>query len=299
MEFYILMTMKKVFLILLVLLQLHSFSQQKNAYDYYWSSEENLKAIVGVNNCYVRENPSTKSKSLDSLQIGKEVTVVKSTDIDYSINGVNVSWVAIEYKNKLGTISKGFLWKGFLALGFVKKKGLTFLTTIDKFEKRKSDGLDVFSISAKVLNSQNVVLGRKTFQETLGESAYFQNNAIGGLGLKNVSHIYRISFEGEACGIPSLFYYFAWNGTKIIQLPGKFGAADADIYFHNEDFIFPIEKGGKPDTIIKIFKEGETQDEDAKRPTYNVKEWKEIYKWNGDKTILIEKSKPKKYKIKY
>jgi hypothetical protein len=293
------LTMNKVFLIILVLLQLDSFSQEKNAHNYYWSNEENQRAIVGVNNCYVRENPSTKATLLDSLQIGKEITVVKSTDIDYAINGVNVSWVAIEYQNKSGTISKGFLWKGFIALGYVKKKDLTFLTTIDKFENRKSDGMDVFSISTKVLSNQNVVLGQKTFQETLGESAYFQNNTIGGFGLKNVSHIYRISFEGEACGIPSLFFYFAWNGTKIIQLPGKFGAADADIYFHNEDFIFPKEKGGKPNTIIKFFKEGETRDEEAKRPTYTVKEWKEIYKWNGKKTILIEKTKLKKYKIKY
>lgn len=291
--------MKKAFVILVLFAQIRTFSQEKSSHNYYWSNEENLKAMVGVANCYVRENPSTKATLLDSLQIGKEVTLVKSTDINYEINGVNVSWVAIEYQNKSGIISKGYLWRGFLALGYVKKKELTFLTTIDKFENRKSDGLDVFSISAKVLSNQNVVLGQKTFQESLGESAYFQNNTIGGLGLKNVSHIYRISFEGEACGIPSLFYYFAWNGTKIIQLPGKFGAADADIYFHNEDFIFPKEKGGKPDTIIKKFKEGEAQDEDAKRPTYDVKEWKEIYKWNGEKTILIEKTKPKKYKIKY
>jgi hypothetical protein len=290
--------MKKVFLISLLLTQLQLFSQEKSSHNYYWSNEENLKAIVGVPNCYVRENPSTKSALLDSLQIGKEITVLKSTDIDYAIKGVNVSWVEIEYQNKLGVISKGYLWKGFLALGYVKKKELTFLTTIDKFEIRKKDSLDVFSISAKVLNNKNEVLGQKTFQESLGESSYFQNSVISGLGLTNISNIYRVSFEGEACGVASLFYYFAWNGTKMIELPSKYAVGDAGIYYHTEEFIFPKEKGGKPDMILKVFKEGQSQDEEAINPIFNVEEWQEIYKWDGDKAVFFQKSKVKKYRKK-
>jgi len=290
--------MKKVFLILVLLTQHQLFSQEKSSHNYYWRNEENAKAIIGVTNCYVRDSPSTKAILLDSLQIGKEITVLKSTDIDYTINGVTVSWVEIEYKNKLGTISKGYLWKGFLALGYTKKKGLTFLTTIDKFEIRKTDSLNLFSITAKVLNEKNAFLDHKTFQESLGESSYFQNNIIAGLGLKNITDIYRISFDGEACGIPSLFYYFAWNGSKIIQLPGRIGAADGGIYFHTENFIFPKEKGGKPDVIIKTFNEGEVVDEESINPIFDIKEWQEIYKWNGEKAIFSEKSKVKKYRRK-
>ena len=290
--------MKKAFIILVLLTQIRTFSQEKSSHNYYWSNEENVKAMVGVANCYVRENPSTKAALLDSLQMGKEITVVKSTDIDYAIKGLNVSWVAIEYQNKLGTISKGYLWKGFIALGYAKKKGLTFLTTLDKFEIRKKDSMDVFSISAKVLNDQNVVLGQKTVQESLGESSYFQNKAIGGLGLTNVVDIYRISFEGEACGVASLFYYFAWNGTKMIQLPSKFAVGDAGIYYHTEDFVFPKEKGGKPDMILKVFKEGQSLDEEAIHPIFDVEEWQEIYKWDGEKAEFFQKSKVKKYRRK-
>jgi len=289
--------MKKAFIILVLLTQIRTFSQEKSSHNYYWSNEENVKAMVGVANCYVRENPSTKAALLDSLQMGKEITVVKSTDIDYAIKGLNVSWVAIEYQNKLGTISKGYLWKGFIALGYAKKKGLTFLTTLDKFEIRKKDSMDVFSISAKVLNDQNVVLGQKTVQESLSESSYFQNKSIGGLGLTNVVDIYRISFEGEACGVASLFYYFAWNGTKMIQLPSKFAVGDAGIYYHTEDFVFPKEKGGKPD-MIKVFKEGQSLDEEAIHPIFDVEEWQEIYKWDGEKAVFFEKSKVKKYRRK-
>ncbi len=291
--------MKKIFVLVVLISQFQSFSQEKSFHNYYWNNYENSKSIIGATNCYVRATPSTKATVLDSLQIGKEITVLKATDIDYAIKGLNVSWVEIEYQSKSGTILKGYLWKGFLALGYTKKKSLTFLTTIDKYEIRKKDSLDVFSISVKILNDKNTVLGQKTFQERLGESSYFQNSAIGGLGLKSITDIYRISFDGEACGIPSLFYYFAWNGTKIIQLPGKICSADGGIYFYNENFIFPKEKGGKPDTIIKVFKEGEAVDEEAINPIFNVKEWKEIYEWNGEKAFLVNKIKPKKYKIKY
>jgi len=128
---------EKAFWIFVLLSQLKTVSQEKSSHNYYWSNEENSKAMVGVANCYVRENPSTKAALLDSLQMGKEITIVKSTDIDYVIKGLNVSWVEIEYQNKLGAVSKGFLWKGFIALGYVKKKGLTFLTTLDKYEIRK------------------------------------------------------------------------------------------------------------------------------------------------------------------
>ncbi len=291
--------MKKIFVLVVLISQFQSFSQEKSFHNYYWNNYENSKSIIGATNCYVRATPSTKATVLDSLQIGKEITVLKATDIDYAIKGLNVSWVEIEYQSKSGTILKGYLWKGFLALGYTKKKSLTFLTTIDKYEIRKKDSLDVFSISVKILNDKNTVLGQKTFQERLGESSYFQNSAIGGLGLKSITDIYRISFDGEACGIPSLFYYFAWNGTKIILLPGKICSADGGIYFFNENFIFPKEKGGKPDTIIKVFKEGEAVDEEAINPIFNVKEWKEIYEWNGEKAFLVNKIKPKKYKIKY
>jgi len=143
-----------------------------------------------------------------------------------------------------------------------------------------------------------VVLGQKTIQESLGESTYFQNKALGGLGLTNVVDIYRISFDGEACGVASLYYYFAWNGTKMIQLPSKFAVGDAGIYYHTEDFIFPKEKGGMPDSILKVFKEAQSQDEEAIHPIFDVQEWQEIYKWDGEKAVFFQKSKVKKYRKK-
>ena len=292
--------MKKGIIIILLLSLFQSFSQEKSYQNYYWNGKENYKAIVGVKNCYVRINPDASSTLLDSLQIGNEIKVIKSTDNDYKIKGVNVSWVEIEYTNKKGIASKGYLWKGFLALGYFKKSDLTYLTMIEKVELNKENGLDDFAIMIKILNNQNSVLGQKTIIKNLGEASLFENKTIGGFGLSNVIGIYRIGFLGEACGIASTIYYFVWNGTKISMLPDKYYDGEASFSYHNENFIFPKEKGGKPDTVIKVVEEGENTDETGEQlhSIYNVTLWKEIYKWDGEKVIFIEKTKEKKSKIR-
>ena len=253
--------------------------------------------MVGVESCYVKTEPNMNSTLIDTLCIGKEVVVKKSTDIDFEQNGVNVSWVEIEYQNNKGTISKGYLWKGNVALGYAKNKGHTFLTTIEKFETTKKDHETIFYVTIKVLDANKKVLDEKTFPKFSGESTYFENKVMGNFGLKHLQNIYRISFNGQACGIPSLLYYFGWNGKNIVALLENQSSAD-ESYYHNEYFIFPKEKGGKPDTIIKVFKEGEAVDEVATKTIYSIEKWKEYYKWNGKKAVFIRKSKVKKYKIK-
>jgi hypothetical protein len=71
---------------------------------------------------------------------------------------------------------------------------------------------------------------------------------------------------------------------------------DADVYYHSEEFVFPLEKGGKPDLIIMKMEEAELIEETS--GIYNITEGEEIFKWNGEKAILYKKSKLKKSKKK-
>lgn len=290
--------MKNILVFLFCISALNAFSQEAETYNYYWNNTENYEAIISATNCYVRESPSIEAVLLDSLQVGKQVTVIKSTEGNLKIKGINVSWVEIEYKNKLGTLAKGFLWKGFLGLGFTKKGNYTFLTGIDKIETKKEKDHDpvYFSIAVKILDTNNIILDQKIIQKDITESNYFDGKAIGDLGLKNLQDIYRISFNGEACGIPSLFYYFGWDSKKLLLLPEKYNVGDAAAFYHSENFIFPKEKGGKPDMIIKQTEEAENIDE--KESFYNLIEYNEIYKWDGEKATFLKKSKIKKYKKK-
>lgn len=290
--------MKKLFFVLFMLFVTLSYSQDEYSHNYYWNFQDNSKAIVGFPSCYVRKSPNINSVILDSLQLGSEVMVKKTSEALYKLKGINVSWVEIEYRNKAGETKFGCVWKGLLALNYVKNSYLTYLTTIDKIEKIKSEGYynQKFSISAKILDKENQLLNQNTIQKYLSESSYFENKTIGSLGLSKLLNIYRISFSGEACGVPTLYYYFGWNGDKLLLLPEKMNVGDADVYYHSEEFVFPTEKGGKPDLIIKKMEEAELIEET--KGIYNVTEGEEIYKWNGENAVLYKKSKLRKSKKK-
>ena len=300
--------MKKLLFLVLILSPFFVSSQEKSGHNYYWNDYEEHVAIIGANNCYVREKPSIQSQLLDSLQIGKKIKVLKASDengvnTDLQIKGLNVSWAEIEYLNNNGKQVKGYLWKGFIAVGFFTTEKFTYLTTIDRVDKKVETEQyepELFSVSIKVLDLNNSIVGQRTIKKEIGESHYFQNKAIGNLGLKGLENIYRISFSGEACGIPTLYYYHGWNGKNFLELPEKYDISDAGVYYHSEDFIFPKENGGKQDVILKKVEEGQYDEDSFTNNNYvtHVTKWTETFKWDGQKAVFISKSKPVKSRRK-
>lgn len=288
--------MKIKCIFLFIMFQCLGYAQEEFRHSDYWRSEKE-EAIVAVKNCYIRSEPSTSGLLLDSLQMGNKVKIVQSTENLLKIKGINTNWAEIQYKTPRGDSKLGYIWKGFLALDFVSVDEETFLTTITKItQKTNRDNYteNIFHITAIVLNKQNEVVGEKTIAKDVLESHYFQNKAIGSLGMNNLMDIYRISFHGEACGIPSYFFYFGWNGNELIELPGKMEVGDAGVFYHSETFLFPKEPGGKPNLIIKNIEEAEAVDEAAQ--VYDISKSKETYTWDGTKAILIKSQKFKKFR---
>ncbi len=288
--------------ILFLLFSNFIFSQEIPSENYFWSFQYEGKtdAIISVKNCYIRQDSTSNSQLLDSLQIGNKIKVVKNTKENLNIKGLNLSWVEIEY-SKNNQIKTGFLWKGFIAIGSTTKGNTTFLTTIDaKFSKKAQqddyeyDG-DFFRISIKAIDKENQIIGEKSFPKQISESHYFQNSVINNWGLKDVSDIYRISFSGEACGIPTLYYYFGWNGKDFLTLPEKFDVGDAGVYYHSEKFIFPKEKGGQANTIIKEIAESENIDPESDDYIFKVSKEIEYYSWDGKNYKLLKTKKLKPY----
>ncbi len=292
--------MKKI--ILFLLFSNFIFSQKFSSENYFWhfNYEEKTEAIIGVKNCYIRQDATSNSQLLDSLQIGNKVKVVKNTEDYLNIKGLNLSWVEIEY-SKNNQIKTGFLWKGFIAVGSSTKENTTFLTTIDaKFSKKvKQDDYEYdgefYRISVKALNSENQIIAEKSISKGLSESHFFQNSAISSWGLKDLNAIYRISFSGEACGIPTYHFYFGWSGKDFLELPEKLDVGDAGVYYHSENFIFPKEKGGQANTIIKEIVESENIDPESNDYIYKVSKEIEYYSWDGKNFKLIKTKKLKPY----
>ena len=290
--------MKIKLMFLFVLCQCLSYSQEEFNHSGYWP-EEKEEAIVGVKNCYIRSEPSTSGLLLDSLQIGNKVKVIKSTENLLSIKGINTNWAEIQYKGPSGDTKLGYIWKGFLALDFVSVNEATFLTTITKIsQKTNKDNYteNIFHIAATVLNKQNEILATKVITKDVAESHFFENKTIGSLGMSNLKDIYRISFHGGACGVPSYYFYLGWTGTDFLILPEKMEVGDAGVFYHSEVFLFPKEPGGKPNLIIKNIQESEAVDEMAE--IYDITKSKETYSWDGKKATLIKTQKFKKYREK-
>ncbi len=292
--------MKKIILFLLFTNFL--FSQEIKSENYFWhfNYEEKTEGIIGSKNCYIRENSSTDSRLLDSLQIGEKIKIISTSDNTLNIKGLDLSWIEIEYY-KNNEIKTGYVWKGFIAVGSSTKGNTTFLTTIDsKFSKKvKQDDYEYeggfYRISIKAIDSENKIISEKSYSKELSESYFFQNSAISSWGLKDLNSIYRISFSGEACGIPTLHYYFGWNEKEFLLLPEKYDVGDAGVFYHTEEFIFPKEKGGQTNTIIKTIKEAENTDENTNTYDFLVTKTTEYYSWDGKNFKLIKTKKLKPY----
>lgn len=278
------------------------FCQEIASENYFWQFNygNETEAIIGVKNCYIRQDSTANSQLLDSLQIGHKIKVIKNTNKSLNIKGLNLSWVEIEY-SKNNQTKTGFLWKGFVAVGSTTKGNITFLTTIDtKYSKKiqrkdyEYEG-DFYRISIKAIDSENHIISEKSVSKELSESLYFQNSAISSWGLKDLNSIYRISFSGEACGIPTLHYYFGWNEKEFLLLPEKYDMGDAGVFYHSEEFVFPKEKGGQTNTIIKTIKEAENTDENSNTYDFLVTKTTEYYSWDGKNFKLIKSKKLKPY----
>ncbi|MBP6128295.1 hypothetical protein [Flavobacterium sp.] len=294
--------MKKI--ILLFLFSNYIFSQEIPSENYFWQYNYNInngiEGVIGVKNCYVRQDSTANSQLLDSLQIGHKIKVIKNTNANLNIKGLDLSWVEIEYI-KNSQIKTGFLWKGFIAVGSTTKGNNTFLTTINSKYRKKIQEKDIeydaefYRISVKAIDNKNEIISEKSIDKQLSESVFFENSIVDSWGLKNITEVYRISFSGQACGIPTFHYYFGWTGTSFLLLPEKYNVGDAGVFYHNEEFVFPKEKGGQPNIIIKNITEAENTDDTLEKYTFLVTKLMEYYSWDGKKFKLIKTKKRKPY----
>jgi hypothetical protein len=294
--------MKKT--ILLFLISSFVFSQEIPSENYFWQYNYNInngiEGVIGVKNCYIRQDSTTNSQLLDSLQIGHKIKVIKNTNENLNIKGLNLSWVEIEYI-KNSQIKTGFLWKGFIAVGNAAKGNIRFLTTINsKYHKNIQEkdieyDAEYYRISVKAIDNKNRIIAEKSIDKQLSESVFFENSIVDSWGLKNITEVYRISFSGEACGIPTFHFYFGWTGTSFLLLPEKYNVGDAGVFYHNEEFVFPKEKGGQQNIIIKNITEAENTDDTSEKYTFLVTKWMEYYSWDGKKFKLIKIKKRKPY----
>lgn len=255
-----------------------------------WSitNHDTTDRYIFADTALIRVSPDTKQPPIDSLFAGDNITVTGVTPNSLIIRGLKGPWLKINY-TKNGTPKNGYIWQGLVSCSPLRRGNVKFVYGIERRADsiRKDDKYKIrrFLVRLKVVQDGRV-LATQAFTTFDDESANYSSGKImSGMGLTNVQNIVTLEFSGDACGISTYDYYFAFTkNNQLIPFPYKENVADAGAYYHSESFTFPNEKNGQPDTVVWNMENAEdTQKTDKKGdPIYKITEKKNtVYTWDG------------------
>lgn len=274
--------MKPFFTFLFVcLLQLFAAQEEQDVYtNGIFNFEENKTQKIFTDWARIRNSPDTSSRIADSLQANQQVLILTKDDAVLRLGGRAAHWYKISYQ-KEGEIKEGYIWGGNLAVGYRNKNGYDFLfglsKTIDRKDKEFNQVYKQNMAAVKVMEGTQLI-DEVSFDTGSQESLSYATFTIeSSHQLKNVDFTLKTSVSGEACGIAGYDQYILFRDKKLITLPQLMNVGDADVYYHNEKFIFPNDKGGMPNAFILKMEEMEKDDKDREKKKKSSK----VYLWDG------------------
>ncbi|NIG54799.1 SH3 domain-containing protein [Chitinophaga sp. Cy-1792] len=291
--------MKKLLLVVLLFATKSLFAQEGPDFSDMrsWSIYgDTVSRYIFADTAFVRVSPDTRQAPKDTLLLGDNIKVLEITQKPLTIRGLKGPWLKIEY-SKNGEVRNGYVWQGLISCAQMRRGDTKFIYGIERradsitFENKTADTIRRFMVRLKAVQNGNL-LAKIGFTTLDDESAnYSGGKLMSGMGLTNVQNIIVINFSGEACGIPTCDYYFAWTkDSMLVRFPDKTNVGDADAYYHSEEFIFPNEKKGQPDLVIWEMSEEEATDVVNKDGSHKMKttdKGRKVYQWDGEKKQII------------
>lgn len=286
-------------LVLLCCLVQQVFAQSAGQGDYnIWGANPGDTFYVYGRMANIRTEPNATAAIQDSLPCGTQVIIMEQGKELFALKNIHAPWMKVRYSAGKES-GQGYIWEGLLALDCYSKNdpAVRFLYGLEQVippgdnPEDKDFEPERWLIRLKALDTKGDILDEQEWKTPSPETSATSGKLLGDMGLKNTSDIVRIQFGGEACGIPTYYYYYGWTGSKLLPLPGKMEVGDANVYYYHDTFLFPSEPGGQPDKIIKLSEEGEALDKVKKNgeAIYKVKKSREVYLWNGTRAVLQKK----------
>lgn len=274
----------KTLLTALFLLTLQLFTAQENEVyaDGVFNFTENKNQKIFTDWTRVRKEPGTDAQIIDSLQTNQQVMILKKEEAVpvLQLGERRANWYKVSYQ-KGDVVSEGYVWGGNLCVGYRNKNGYDFLFGLSKTVDRKIKDL-------KEPNKQNIA-GIKILEgNTLIDEVYFDTGKGEELStasfsiesnhkLQDVEFTLKAMVSGEACGIATYDQYVLYKDKKLITLPQLMNVGDAGAYYHSEEYVFPNDKGGIPNTFILKVEDMEVDEKDRETKKRSSK----TYLWNG------------------
>lgn len=277
-----------IFLFSIVLFSLSISAQTVLTADYsVWAFQQDSPVYVFANKAYLRADSSARSKIIDSFAAGSKLIFERATNKYETIRGIYAPWVKVKYGKQAG-----YIWEGALAISATANRDANFVCGIENVIRyNREEEADSMTVMLKALHGGEIADAVKWKVLTDGAASFVEMKLLGNVKLLNLSDVVRVSFGGEACGVPMNYYYYGWTGTKLLVLPTKYSVGDGDSFYHIETLLFPNEYGGQPGKIIKIIEEDELIEEatETKKERRTHSRAKETYIWDGQKAIKKSK----------
>jgi hypothetical protein len=274
--------MKPFFTFLFVcILQLFAAQEEQDVYtNGIFNFEENKTQKIFTDWARIRNSPDTISRIADSLQANQQVLILTKDNAVLQLGERAAHWYKISYQ-KEGETKEGYIWGGNLAVGYRNKNGYDFLFGLSKTMDRKDKEFNQVykqNVAAVKVMEGNQLINEVSFDTGSQESLSYATFTIeSNHQLKNVDFTLKASVSGEACGIAGYDQYILFKDKKLITLPQLMNVGDADVYYHNEKFIFSNDKGGMPNAFILKMEEMEKDDKDREKKKKSSK----VYLWDG------------------
>lgn len=280
--------MKKIFCVFLLLIISYTGVAQEEQTIIY---SENTSCIYSqVAN--IRQGVGTSTPITDKLYLGDSIAVLEYKG-DPADNANIYNWVKIAYK-KDGLQKEGYTHSQNLVFTNLVKDDITFLIKTedepDVSEKDYDMGRQIIYKVKAIRN--NKAIAEYEFKGKIISSIYAWMETNSKLPsneqkLTNVENILNIYSPGEACAVPSFYYYLAWTGTEILPIMNSWGTGD-DSFIEAEEIVFPG-NNVPANIILKLYLNGEGVNGDIETDIYV-----EAYRWNGKKAVLLKQSKGNK-----
>ncbi|GAA5098450.1 hypothetical protein GCM10023210_34620 [Chryseobacterium ginsengisoli] len=275
----------KSFFTVLFLFIIQLLSAQEEDYVYangVFNFEENKTQKIFTDWTRIRQSPNVNAQIMDSLQTNQQILILKKDETILKLGERRANWYKISYQKDDKT-SEGYVWGGNLCVGYRNKNGYDFLFGLTKTINKKDKEYPEINIqqniaSVKVVEG-NTLIDEVSFETGSAESlSYGTFNIESNHKLQNVELTLKATVSGEACGIASYDQYILFKDKKLVPLPQLMNVGDADVYYHTEEFVFPNDKSGIPNTFIFKMEEMEKDEKDREKK----KKASKVYLWNGN-----------------
>lgn len=206
-----------------------------------WTQDwgEPLKeAFVFADACKLRSKPSSGSEMLSKLLIGDKVKILKISEVDTTINGIQSKWIEVESGKK-----KGYVWGGLLTSEVLRVSDTaSAVWGITKIVKGNDTIIDKYYASVRIF-SRKQVRKQLEFEVTQGDQpAYGELIMIKKPLIEGVDHVFIYHTLSEACGVSSSDHYLLETANKLQYLDAGYSVGEAAIFHSSVELVFPTKE---------------------------------------------------------